>query len=253
MNCSDRSIQEVASMSSVREEQKDPAPDRRVTARGALSRDRIIEATLALLGEGGYAALSISAICKRADVSPASLYHHFGDKAGLVTAVIEESVRAGARLFVTETSRRDGPLAQLDAFLEVTREIQRNPTNPITVLLKAAEALCDAPEIAQAMIETRGRVWRFVAAEFADRLGIEDGMLFAHLQAAFMSYIAHLAHASHTEDGAAEAVFQTYRRVLLITAAAVRPDFLKDPAFAAAVAEASHPCPIPPRPLENEL
>jgi AcrR family transcriptional regulator len=236
-----------------RQETLEPAaPDRRITARGALSRDRIIEATLALLAEGGYAALSISAVCKRAEVSPASLYHHFGDKAGLVSATIEESVRDGARLFADKVAREDGPLAQIETFLEVSREIGRSRTNPIAALLKAAEALGDAPELAGAIAETRARVWRFVAAEFADRFEIEDGTLFAHLQLSFMTYIAHLAHAAHAQDGAADAVFESYRRVLLITAAAVRPDFLEDPAFAAAVAAASRHRPaIPLRLLEH--
>jgi AcrR family transcriptional regulator len=213
--------------------------ERRVTRRGLMSRDRIIEEAKALLAEGGYPALSISAVCKRAEVSAASLYHHFGDKAGLCAAIIEESIASSARQFVEIISDHDKPLPQLQAYIDATRQIGREAkSNVISVLAALAQARSDAPEVAEAIEKARAAAWRFAAAEFADSFGVKDGMLFTHLQFAFASYIDHVAQSSSSKDDA-RALYASYRRILLITAAAIRPDFLADKDFAAALAEAS--------------
>lgn len=219
---------------------------RRVTQRGALSRDRIIDAALELLAEGGYAALSISAICKRSGVSAASLYHHFGDKAGLLTAMIEESMRATARRFVEAASAQDRLLERVQAFFDVTREIGRDRRNDaIAVLLTLADARFDAPKIALAIADARARAWRLAAAEFNDAFAVEDGMFFTHLQFAFASYITHVRQSSSDKTDM-RAMFRSYQRLMIIALAAMRPELAHDPAFAAALAEASRQRPALP-------
>ncbi len=222
-----------------RAEAAEAALERRVTRRGVMSRDRILDAALALLMEGGYPALSISAVCKRAEVSAASLYHHFGDKAGLLAALIEDSMAESARRFVDLVSDHERPLDQLNAYVAATREIGREREgNVISVLSALAQARSESPETAKAVEDARMRAWRFSAAEFSDRFGVEDGMFFTHITFAFASYIDHVAQSSQTKENA-KALYKTYERVLFLTAAAIRPDFLKDPDFAAAVARFS--------------
>ncbi|RRR97535.1 TetR/AcrR family transcriptional regulator [Glycomyces terrestris] len=53
-------------------------------------RRALIEAAVEALGETGPSALSLRAVAKRAGVSHAAPAHHFGDKAGLLTAVATE-------------------------------------------------------------------------------------------------------------------------------------------------------------------
>jgi AcrR family transcriptional regulator len=53
---------------------------------GAL-RAALIEATEALLAERGAEGFSLREVARRAGVSPAAPSHHFGDAAGLLTAV----------------------------------------------------------------------------------------------------------------------------------------------------------------------
>lgn len=53
-------------------------------------RRALIDAAVAAIAEGGPAALSLRAVAKRAGVSHAAPAHHFGDKAGLLTAVAAE-------------------------------------------------------------------------------------------------------------------------------------------------------------------
>lgn len=53
-------------------------------------RRALIDAAVESIGESGPSALSLRAVAKRAGVSHAAPAHHFGDKAGLLTAVAAE-------------------------------------------------------------------------------------------------------------------------------------------------------------------
>ena len=57
-------------------------------------RRSLIEATEALLDERGADAFSLREVARRAGVSPAAPAHHFGDAAGLLTAVVTEAFDA---------------------------------------------------------------------------------------------------------------------------------------------------------------
>ena len=52
-------------------------------------RTRILEATAGLLAESADADASTRAICEAAGVTAPTLYHHFGDKEGLLAAVVD--------------------------------------------------------------------------------------------------------------------------------------------------------------------
>lgn len=67
----------------------DTAPDPRRYHHGDLRRG-LVEAALALLEREGVDALSLRAVAREANVSPAAPYHHFKDKADLLDAVAHE-------------------------------------------------------------------------------------------------------------------------------------------------------------------
>jgi AcrR family transcriptional regulator len=52
------------------------------------TRDRILQAAARLLAESGGAPVSTRAVCAAAGVGAPTLYHHFGDKDGLLDAVV---------------------------------------------------------------------------------------------------------------------------------------------------------------------
>jgi AcrR family transcriptional regulator len=56
--------------------------------------EKLLDAARALFGEQGYDATSIAEIGVRAGIAKSVLYHHFGSKAALYQAVIEEDGRA---------------------------------------------------------------------------------------------------------------------------------------------------------------
>lgn len=59
------------------------------SAERAPTRERLIEAALALFGEHGYHATSVDEILDAADAHTGSFYHHFGSKEGLLIAALE--------------------------------------------------------------------------------------------------------------------------------------------------------------------
>jgi TetR/AcrR family transcriptional repressor of nem operon len=65
-----------------------------VTARGAATRELIVAATAGLMSRGGVAATSLDAVRAATGTSKSQLYHYFGDKAGLVRAVVGHQLDA---------------------------------------------------------------------------------------------------------------------------------------------------------------
>jgi AcrR family transcriptional regulator len=86
------------------------APDERGYHHGAL-RPALLEAALATIDEDGAAAMSLRAVARRAGVSHAAATYHFGDKAGLFTAIATE----GYRLLAAEMAAAE----QHGTFLDV--------------------------------------------------------------------------------------------------------------------------------------
>ncbi|MCW3838798.1 TetR/AcrR family transcriptional regulator [Micromonospora yasonensis] len=69
-------------------------------------RRALLEAAVQAIGESGPAALSLRDLARRAGVSHAAPAHHFGDKAGLLTALAVE----GFDLLAAALDRADGDL-----------------------------------------------------------------------------------------------------------------------------------------------
>jgi AcrR family transcriptional regulator len=67
---------------------------RRRTARGARSRERVLDAAMAAFGERGYEGASMSGIAREAGVTKSVIYDHFASKAELHKALVEQQARA---------------------------------------------------------------------------------------------------------------------------------------------------------------
>lgn len=211
----------------------------KVTPRGAAAREQILKAALAVLSDGGYAALSISNVCKKASASGASLYHHFGDKAGLINAMIEYAVEENDRIFTAALSAKTTPLEQIDTFIATLRKVRKQRTsNASAVMMALSQAHGDSPDAAAVIAKAQPYIQSLIARKFAEILELEDADLLAHLHLGFSSYSAQLAQSGGT-GADIDAVLDSLRRVLLITVAALRPDYLNDPNFSAAVSAAA--------------
>ena len=71
---------------------------------GDASRELILDATERLMGTRGYAATSISDVCKACGLPASSIYWHFGSKEGVLAAVMD---RGATRFFAAIPQRSD--------------------------------------------------------------------------------------------------------------------------------------------------
>jgi AcrR family transcriptional regulator len=95
-----------------------PAPQQ---ARAVATRERLLEATLQVLHERGYADTTTTAVCEQAGASRGAQLHHFPSKAELVRATIEhlaarraEEIRAEAATLSARGDRCTAALALLE-------------------------------------------------------------------------------------------------------------------------------------------
>lgn len=120
----------------------------RATPRGEASREAFLDHAIDLIGEGGYGALTVSAICKRAGTSPTSLYWHFGDKAGLMTEMVKHSLRQDSKDFLKDIRSLLPTLPLVDAYVTAFRRlvVRERPTS-WSVITALSEGRHHAPEI----------------------------------------------------------------------------------------------------------
>lgn len=102
------------------------APRRTQQERRDASRSALIDATLELLDEVGYAGLSVADICQRAGRSVGTHLHHFGTKSALVAASVDHL--ADVRIRAMRAELAEHPRTGLDAALDIGWSFYRGPT-----------------------------------------------------------------------------------------------------------------------------
>jgi AcrR family transcriptional regulator len=100
--------------------QADLHDDRRLTAKGRATRDRIVQAAAELILRDGLSALNMDALRKAASVSGSQLAHYFTDKGALIRAVVARQTD------VVLDFHRQPKLAELDTFDDFERWIDLN-------------------------------------------------------------------------------------------------------------------------------
>lgn len=84
------------------------------------TRERILQTARDLFTSKGFASASVSEICLSADVSPPTLYHHFGSKDGLYQEVVENTLTIDGFVELLRRAITDPPTAEarLTAYVE---------------------------------------------------------------------------------------------------------------------------------------
>jgi AcrR family transcriptional regulator len=98
-------------------------------AESAATRRAILAAAAELLASGGEDGLSIRELCARASVTPPTIYHHFGDKAGLVDRDVDECFADFDGAFARRAIPADPVEALRWAFARYVEFGTRHPTH----------------------------------------------------------------------------------------------------------------------------
>ncbi|WP_345603915.1 TetR/AcrR family transcriptional regulator [Pseudonocardia adelaidensis] len=99
------------------------------TAAGSSSRDLILDAARDLITSRGYDGMAVSDLCAQSGLPPSSVYYHFGNKLGVLAALLERTFEEFHALFPNPASfgERD-PVARLEAwFTAVCNALDRRP------------------------------------------------------------------------------------------------------------------------------
>jgi AcrR family transcriptional regulator len=100
--------------------QADVHDDRRLTAKGRATRDRIVQVAAELILRDGLSALNMDALRKAASVSGSQLAHYFTDKRALIRAIVARQIG------VVLDFHRQPKLRGLDTFDDFERWIDLN-------------------------------------------------------------------------------------------------------------------------------
>ncbi|MEV4073238.1 TetR/AcrR family transcriptional regulator [Nonomuraea fuscirosea] len=98
-------------------------------AAGLSSREVILNAARTLIGEKGYDGMAISDLCAQSGLPPSSIYYHFGNKLGVLAALLERTFDELHALFPNPSSFDDlAPMERLEAwFSAACRSLDRRP------------------------------------------------------------------------------------------------------------------------------
>jgi len=84
---------------------------------------RLLDAAKVILGRDGFPALTLSAVATEADESKASIAYHFGNKEGLIVALLDSLVHEANRGLITDTQVYPMGEQRLRVLMEGERKI----------------------------------------------------------------------------------------------------------------------------------
>jgi AcrR family transcriptional regulator len=119
-------------------------PTERTRARLAAARERIVEAALVQLAEGGYASASVVAVARRAGVATGSVYRHFPSKGDMFAEVFRRAAQREVDVLRTMTDRSEPVTHRLAAWVEAF--VRRALAEPVRAYALIAEPVDPAVE-----------------------------------------------------------------------------------------------------------
>jgi AcrR family transcriptional regulator len=119
-------------------------PTERTRARLAATRERIVDAALAQLADGGYASASVVAVARRAGVATGSVYRHFPSKGDLFAEAFRRASQREVDVLRSMTDRREPVTHRLAAWVEAF--VRRALAEPVRAYALIAEPVDPAVE-----------------------------------------------------------------------------------------------------------
>lgn len=137
--------------------------------------ERILRATIDGLAELNPDALRIQQICRKAAVTPPTIYYHFGNKDGMVAAAVERLVTDWLELMNAAVSREGGLEQTLQEAIEAWESTITAPTRPIAVFAWATLLLAESSDACRdALLKARDTSLRLSTEVLANYLDEES-------------------------------------------------------------------------------
>jgi len=128
----------------------------------------LLDAARRILERDGFAALSLSAIAVEADESKASIGYHFGNKEGLVVALVDSLVHEANRSIISETHRYPMGEQRLRALIDGEKRIVDDTASFVALMEILPHTMRDGSlrtRVADLYADYRGTVLEVLAAE----------------------------------------------------------------------------------------
>jgi AcrR family transcriptional regulator len=137
---------------------RNPSAEQRRRRQRSDARRAILDATESLLVEGGYESFSIRRLVDRCGYTAPTIYHHFGDKPGLLDALLEEVFQKLVRLIRRVPASEDA-IEYLRALARAfVRFGFRNPTH-YRLLTQPRDPASQPPRSAEEVRELLEQPW----------------------------------------------------------------------------------------------
>jgi AcrR family transcriptional regulator len=120
-------------------------PTERTRARLAAARERIVDAALDQLAEGGYASASVAAVARRAGVATGTVYRHFPSKGDLFAEVFRRASQREVDVLRSMTDRSEPVRHRLAAWVEAF--VRRALAEPVRAYALIAEPVDPAVDV----------------------------------------------------------------------------------------------------------
>jgi len=173
-----------------------PARRRAEQSRAIQKIDALVEATVRVLEADGEAGVRVAEICDQVGVSYGSVYHHFGDREGLIRAAQFARLRAqpGQDIESFASALNGDAGSFIDSLMEICRSIasiERGPVREVRTSVLASTH--GRPELRGPVDELETKVMDDLEAVVikAQELGIADPAVDARALAAYLAAVSY--------------------------------------------------------------
>jgi AcrR family transcriptional regulator len=183
--------------------------------RSDLSRERILDAATELFATRGYAGAGVDRLAERSGIAKTAIYYHFGNKEGLLAAVLERTATQWIEGIQQAALQAGDPLERLDRALAGMRAmLEERPWIYKLFQILALEVADQKPEIRATLRGIVRKARAAITTGICESLGVDvpDADAVAGMMLATLDGVA-LGLQIDAEQVSLDAVFADLRRV----------------------------------------
>ena len=138
-----------------------------------ISRERILEAATEVFSTRGYAGAGVDRLAERSGIAKTAIYYHFGNKEGLLAAVLERAATQWIDGIQSAASQGGDPLQRLDRALAGMRAmLEERPWIYKLFQILALEVAEEKPEIRATLRAILNKARDAIVTGMRDALGV---------------------------------------------------------------------------------